>query len=92
MITRINMFFIISCCLISALSGLKPAFAGTPTDPKGLFERKCGLCHSIERPKSMRMTRDEWKKTVMRMQEHARVFTDAEAEIIIDYLAEHYGR
>ena len=61
-------------------------------DAKGLFERKCSLCHSIERPKSMRMTKDEWKKTVMRMQEHARVFTDAEAGIIINYLAEHYGR
>ncbi|MGQ9812385.1 MAG: hypothetical protein ACUVQ2_03100 [Dissulfurimicrobium sp.] len=60
---------------------------------RGFFEKKkCSLCHSIERPRSMRMTREEWAKTVMRMQEHARVFTDAEARIIIDYLSEHYGR
>ncbi|MGQ9744556.1 MAG: hypothetical protein ACUVQV_00875 [Dissulfurimicrobium sp.] len=56
------------------------------------MKKKCSLCHSIERPRSMRMTREEWAKTVMRMQEHARVFTDAEARIIIDYLSEHYGR
>jgi hypothetical protein len=84
--------FFISCCLIFAAACLKPAFADKPADAKGLFERKCSLCHPIERPKSMRMTRDEWKKTVMRMQEHARVFTDAEADIIINYLSEHYGR
>ncbi|WP_424661846.1 hypothetical protein [Dissulfurimicrobium hydrothermale] len=83
---------LIVCYVASMSCCLKQVCADEPKDAKRLFEKKCGICHSIERPKSMRMSRNEWKKTVIRMREHARVFTDAEAEIIIDYLAEHYGR
>jgi hypothetical protein len=62
-------------------------------DAKGLFEEKCGTCHSIERPKSKNKTRQEWESTVMRMKNvnHCPI-TDQEAKIITDYLAEHFGK
>jgi hypothetical protein len=62
-------------------------------DAKGLFEGKCGACHSIERPKSKNKTKQEWESTVMRMKNVNHVpITDQEAKIIIDYLAEHFGK
>ena len=62
-------------------------------DAKGLFEGKCSACHSIERPKSKNKTMQEWESTVMRMKNvnHGPI-TDQEAKIIIDYLAEHFGK
>ncbi|MEE9176754.1 MAG: hypothetical protein V3U19_11360 [Thermodesulfobacteriota bacterium] len=64
---------------------------------KALFESKCSVCHSPDRPRSKRKTRDEWSSTVKRMQDKngARTkagLTDADAEIIIDYLAADYGK
>ena len=57
-----------------------------------LFETKCKLCHSIDRPKTAKKTYEEWKSTVMRMKSYAPVITDEQAELIIDYLSHHYGR
>lgn len=69
------------------------AFAQTPQeDAKALFEAKCGLCHSIDRPKKKRKTRDAWTKTVMRMKNrNGCPITEEEANRIIDHLSENYG-
>jgi len=64
--------------------------SGTPANM--LFEQKCSICHSIERPKSKIKTRKEWETTVTRMRnEHDAPITDDEARMIIEYLTEHYG-
>ena len=61
-------------------------------DAKALFESKCKICHSIERPKSKNKSSDGWKNTVMRMKNvNGCPITDAEAELIIKHLAENYG-
>lgn len=61
-------------------------------DAKALFEQKCSLCHSIDRPKSKKKSDDEWKSTVMRMKNvNGAPITDEEAEMIIKYLTENYG-
>ena len=59
---------------------------------ENLFETKCKLCHSIDRPKKARKTPEEWQSTVMRMLSYAPVLTDKEAKLIIDYLSSHYRR
>jgi cytochrome c5 len=57
-----------------------------------LFESKCSLCHSIERPKSKKKSKEGWKTTVMRMKnKNGCPITDEEAQMIIDYLADKYG-
>lgn len=57
-----------------------------------LFETKCKLCHSLDRPKKARKTPEEWKSAVTRMKSYAPVMTDEEAKLITDYLSHHYGR
>jgi mono/diheme cytochrome c family protein len=62
-------------------------------DAKQLFESKCSICHSIDKPKSEKMSKEEWKATVMRMKNtNGCPITDEEANTIIDYLAENYGK
>ncbi|GAB4259563.1 MAG: hypothetical protein Kow0092_07860 [Deferrisomatales bacterium] len=59
---------------------------------RGLFEAKCSLCHSIERPKRKRKTKEGWTRTVMRMKNrNGCPVTDEEAATIIDYLTAHHG-
>jgi cytochrome c2 len=72
---------------------VKAVYSGQEAvDGKALFEKKCRLCHSIERPKSKQKTADGWKSTVTRMKNvNGAPITDEEAKIIIDYLAENYG-
>jgi hypothetical protein len=62
-------------------------------DAKALFEQICSMCHSIDRPKSEKKTRNEWESTVMRMKNvHGCPIRDEEARIIIDYLSRNYGK
>lgn len=62
-------------------------------DAQKLFESRCSLCHSIDRPGSKKKTREEWEATVMRMKNvNGAPVTDEEAKVIIDYLAEKYGK
>jgi hypothetical protein len=62
------------------------------TDAKTLFEKKCSVCHSADRAKSLRKTNEEWAKTVMRMKGKTGSVTTDEAGIIIDYLTKTYGK
>ena len=41
----------------------------TATDAKTLFEKKCSVCHSADRAKSLKKTNEEWSKTVTRMKD-----------------------
>ena len=62
-------------------------------DAETLFNQKCSVCHSIDRPKSKKKATDQWKSTVMRMKNvNGASITDEEAKIIIDYLSEKYGK
>jgi hypothetical protein len=63
------------------------------TDAKTLFEKKCSVCHSADRAKSLKKTNEEWTKTVTRMQEKRKEnISNDEARIIIDYLTTTYGK
>lgn len=62
------------------------------TDAKALFEKKCGACHSTNRPKSLNKTSEEWTTTVTRMKGKATNISSAEVEIIIGFLTKTYGK
>jgi mono/diheme cytochrome c family protein len=70
-----------------------PVHSGEETvDAKSLFEKNCSRCHTIERPKSKKKTKEGWETTVMRMKKvNGCPITDEEAQIIIDYLTRNYG-
>jgi len=62
------------------------------TVPEGLtlLEERCTECHSLSRVTSKSKTLEEWRRTVERMVNKGTVLSDAEQEILIDYLAETY--
>lgn len=67
--------------------------AGEEKNAQLLFGRKCGTCHSIEKPRSKKKTKAEWEKTVMRMKNvNMAPISSGEARVIVDYLARNYGK
>ncbi len=91
-----NIAVSIFICSTLILLGLWPqAFAqeqASTVDAKQLFENKCSFCHSLDRPRSKKMSKQGWESTVMRMKNtNGAPMSDEEAGIIIDYLAKEYG-
>ena len=72
---------------------LRETYAEEDNDVKKLFEKKCSMCHPSDRAKSKKKSKADWEKTVMRMKNANRApINDEEASVIIEYLAEHYGK
>jgi mono/diheme cytochrome c family protein len=91
----------IMVCIISVAFCILPLFsaysAEKQTEPvpdaKPLFEKKCSICHGLDRPQSKRKTQSEWTDTVTRMKNTNKApVNDAEANTIIEYLAKNYGK
>lgn len=62
-------------------------------DAKGLFEKRCSICHATSRPLGKTKSAEEWRQTVIRMKGYAGgKISDEEAEIIIEYLSETRGK
>ncbi len=92
---RLLYTFVISCTFLISGLPFQAAASGheTKVDAEGLFEAKCSVCHPTNKPKSKKWKRAKWEKTVKRMMKKKKtLMTDEEAEIIIDYLAENYGK
>ena len=84
---------VISTLIIGASYGVVLAGAMETSDPEGLYEKKCSICHVIERSKSKKKSENGWRNTVMRMKNsNGAPITDEEAEIIIRHLADEYGK
>ena len=87
-----NIFLCVLGLALSLLIGVAQNVPASGTPENVLFEQKCSICHSIERPESKVKTRKEWETTVTRMRNvHDAPITDDEARVIIEYLAKHYG-
>jgi mono/diheme cytochrome c family protein len=79
--------------LVFTFASFLETSAGKSNIAQDLFEGKCSLCHSADRPKSKKKTKKEWEATVMRMKNvNGAPLSDEEAGIIIEYLAENYGK
>ncbi|MCX5812344.1 MAG: c-type cytochrome [Proteobacteria bacterium] len=87
----------ISGIMFLAMSGVQLSGAvETKTDANDgrvLFEKKCSVCHNLEKSTSKKKTPAEWEKTVKRMIEsRGAKINDEEAKVIVDYLAKNYGK
>lgn len=74
----------------------KPMVENAPmveTAPKKLFETHCGVCHSLELPRSQRLDRNTWRWVMDDMVNKfgATWITGKQQELIIDYLTENHG-
>lgn len=65
--------------------------SGTPQGETLLNER-CVDCHDLSRVMSAAKTAEEWQVTVTRMRGHGADLSDAEATVLIEYLATKYGK
>jgi len=84
------MFLIVLCMPVYVNAQAKDA---QKVDPKGLFENKCSTCHRADKATSKKKTQKDWDSTVMRMvNSRGAQINDADAKIIIDYLAANYGK
>jgi len=84
---------LISFMIIAASCGIVLADGAKAPDPAGLYEKKCSICHEIERSRSKRKSGKGWRDTVMRMKNNnGAPITDEEAEIIIRHLTDNYGK
>ena len=56
-----------------------------------LLDTRCSICHSTDKPKQAKKTREKWEQTVNRMIDKGAKLTDEEKEVLLDYLAKIYG-
>jgi mono/diheme cytochrome c family protein len=83
----LSVMFVFLFLLAQAVPGV-----AAPKDARGLFERKCSACHSIDKPKSQGKTKVEWQATVLRMKGHGAALTDEDVGAIVDYLTRTYPK
>lgn len=57
-----------------------------------LTENKCRMCHELQHIRRAPLSRGEWADNVKNMRERGTPLTDAEAALIVDYLATYYNR
>ena len=57
-----------------------------------LTENKCRMCHELQHIRRAPLSRGEWEDNVRNMRERGTPLTDAEAAVIVDYLATYYNR
>lgn len=84
-------------CLAAACgsdqSSQPSAGSGAPSlSGEQLLEQRCGSCHAVTRATQSRMTLAEWESTVERMVRSGASLTDAEAQVLTQYLAKRYGK
>jgi len=91
-ILKLTISLMISAFIIGSSYGIVLAGGPESPDPGGIYEKKCSICHVIERSNSKKKSRSGWKRTVIRMKKNGAPITDEEVEIIIDYLTEKHGK
>jgi hypothetical protein len=73
------------------------ATAPAPTATSGingetLLNARCVACHPLDRVTQVRYTLVQWESTVKRMRANGASLTDAEAQVLVQYLAQTYGK
>lgn len=59
-----------------------------PNSPQALTDRRCSMCHSLDRVYEADFDRAGWQETMERMQSLGLVVTEEEFQTILDFLAE----
>ena len=57
-----------------------------------LTENKCIICHELQHIRRAKLSRGEWADNLRNMKERGTPMTDAEMQVILEYLATYYNR
>jgi hypothetical protein len=84
------------CCSIIVAAAWLCAEASERRDPdetraRELFRDVCTACHTLERVKIQALSRDEWAGLIKGMVSEGVAITGEEMDLIVGYLARHYG-
>jgi cytochrome c5 len=58
---------------------------------KQIFEDKCLVCHEVDLTEAQRLSKQGWTREVEKMIRWGAKVTDAEKELLVEYLAKSYG-
>jgi cytochrome c5 len=67
------------------------ATAAPAIDGATLLQTRCTACHSLDRVTQAKKTSAQWDQTVTRMISQGAQLTDAEKQVLVEYLAKTYG-
>ncbi len=70
---------------------ISPASSSAVIDGKTLLEERCVVCHDRSRVERKKDSADGWAKTVDRMIQHGAKLTEAEKQVLVEFLATTYG-
>jgi competence protein ComEA len=78
-------------CVAGLLSGVVGAQVQLPDAPgKDETVRICGTCHEVERATAVRLNRDGWQDTIVKMVDLGANGSDEELGKVLNYLSEHF--
>ena len=58
---------------------------------RALFLDACTACHTLERVRSQRLGKEEWRHLIAGMLSEGVPLTDDEIALLVDYLADNFG-
>jgi len=58
---------------------------------RALFLDACTACHTLERVRQQRLSKEEWRHLIAGMLSEGVPLTDDETSLLVDYLAENFG-
>ena len=70
---------------------VKPPSTAPSGDAAALVQDRCTVCHSLDRVRQAKKTRDRWAQTVTRMVGKGAELSAAEQTTVIEYLSKTYG-
>lgn len=86
------MIRIIAVVLLAGSFALFSGAQNAPADPgKATFLRICSGCHETDVATSQKLTRQQWEAVVGQMIDIGAPASDAEYNLIVDYLVKNYG-
>lgn len=78
-------------CLATAAGASFPAGADRENKARELVLDACTACHTLDRVKVQRLTSNEWRQEIAGMLSEGVPLTDDEIDLVVDYLARHFG-
>lgn len=85
----------IACALLMASLPVAMASSESPAaqhqKARELFVEACTACHTLDRVRAQRLTREEWRGTIAGMLSEGVPLTDEEMTLVVDYLAANFG-